>query len=162
MSHNNTCLFQEQIHLAPHIIIWSVGFISLIISLLTAIVLSIRRLRGHHDLTQAQADTISGQFTLVVTGYLLNYLPYFLSDQQLFAYCYLPALIYAVMSIGILSDWLLLLSARLVLSTCRPATISIPMGNWDSSLARVFAQDQWTKSRSPSHLSAHCENELLT
>ena len=41
---------------------------------------------------------------LVIGGYLLNYLPYFLTDRTLFLHHYLPAVIFKILAFAVIID----------------------------------------------------------
>lgn len=49
---------------------------------------------------------------LLVGGYLLHYLPFFLTERTLFLHSYLPCVIYKILALAALTDHLYYLSNR--------------------------------------------------
>ncbi|XP_041368198.1 protein O-mannosyl-transferase 1-like [Gigantopelta aegis] len=93
-----------QIHLLGNVVIWKLSFLGLCVYLGLLIFYILRRRREVFDMPEA--DWIQFLFVsqVVIGGYLLNYLPYFLSDRTLFLHHYLPAVIFKILAFAVVID----------------------------------------------------------
>ncbi|KAK3088845.1 hypothetical protein FSP39_024538 [Pinctada imbricata] len=101
-----------QIHLIANPVVWISSTLSLIIYLALFVFYLMRRRRGFFDLTEGEYQHFLFVGELLVGGYCLHYLPFFLTDRTLFLHSYLPCVVYKVLAFATVMDHLSLVSHR--------------------------------------------------
>ncbi|KAJ8300903.1 hypothetical protein KUTeg_022422, partial [Tegillarca granosa] len=100
-----------QIHLLGNPVIWCCASLSIFLYIAVFCVYLMRRRRGMYLFSgEWQHFMFVGQ--LLVGGYLLHYLPYFLTDRTLFLHSYLPSVVYKVLVLAAILDHLYIVSFR--------------------------------------------------
>lgn len=90
-----------QIFLIGNPDISKLGIISIVVFGSFILFYSIRRQRQiYHDLTDNHWDNLSFQAIVLVSGYLIHVLPYFLYESPLFLQSYLNAMVFKILIIG--------------------------------------------------------------
>nr|XP_022326265.1 protein O-mannosyl-transferase 1-like [Crassostrea virginica] len=102
----------QQIHLLGNPVIWYSAFLSVIVYLGLFVLYLMRRQRGVFDLSEGHWNHFVFLGELLVGGYLLHYLPFFLTERTLFLHSYLPCVIYKILALAALTDHLYYLSNR--------------------------------------------------
>lgn len=96
-----------QIYLIGNVTIGVIGIASLFIFSMLIIYYSIRRRRCiYSDLDESTWKKFELQAVVLVSGYLMHLLPYFLYESTLFLHYYLNAMIFKILIIGALVDHL--------------------------------------------------------
>lgn len=109
MSPNNN----QQIHLIGNPVVWYSAFLSVILYVGVFVFYLMRRQRACYDLSESDWSNFVFVGEILVGGYLLHYLPFFLTDRTLFLHSYLPCVIYKILVMAALTDHLYSLSKRI-------------------------------------------------
>ncbi|XP_052789205.1 protein O-mannosyltransferase 1-like [Mya arenaria] len=91
-----------QIHLLGNIFIWVCGTLSLVVLSAFLVFYLLRRRRLVCDLEEGAWSQFPFVWELVTVGYLLHFLPHFLTDRTLFLHHYLPCVIFKVLAVAAL------------------------------------------------------------
>ncbi|XP_048773923.2 protein O-mannosyl-transferase 1-like [Ostrea edulis] len=102
----------EQIHLIGNPVIWYSAFLSVMVYLGLFLLYLMRRQRGFFDLEEEDWTQFAFLGELLVGGYLLHYLPFFLTDRTLFLHSYLPCVVYKILVLAALTDHFYFLTNR--------------------------------------------------
>ncbi|KAK3605873.1 hypothetical protein CHS0354_017778 [Potamilus streckersoni] len=95
-----------QIHLLGNPVVWIAGTLSIIIYAGLFFFYLMRQKRGFQDLPTNEWHQFVFIGDLLVIGYLLHYLPFFLTDSTLFLHNYLPCVIFKVLALASVIDHL--------------------------------------------------------
>lgn len=101
-----------QIHLIGNPVVWYLGTLSVLGYSALLVFYLLRRRRGWFDLTGGEWNHFVFVGELLIGGYFLNYLPFFLTDSTLFLHSYLPCVIYKLLAATALIDHLFVVSHR--------------------------------------------------
>ncbi|XP_052104274.1 protein O-mannosyl-transferase 1-like [Mytilus californianus] len=116
-----------QIHLLGNPVIWYLGTLSVFGYSALLVFYLLRRRRGWFDLTVGEWNHFVFIAELLIGGYFLHYLPFFLTDSTLFLHSYLPCVIFKILAATALIDHLFVVSHRFPVlpSTVKYVTIGI-------------------------------------
>ena len=93
-------LSQAQIYLIGNITVWYLGLASIFVYWALLLFYALRRARLMYDLEPDHWNRYLLIGQVVAGGYLLHFLPYFLSERTLFLHHYLPALLFKIILIA--------------------------------------------------------------
>jgi dolichyl-phosphate-mannose-protein mannosyltransferase len=128
----------NQVHLMGNIVVWYTGSLCLALYSALLVFYLLRRRRLIFDISEAEFAKYCTAGEVLLTGFLLHYLPFFFYDRTLFVHHYLPAYIFKLM----LSAYFLThcshllgraLPGRAVRLLCTAATIA-----WLAAVVYVF------------------------
>ncbi|CAC5405492.1 POMT [Mytilus coruscus] len=116
-----------QIHLLGNPVIWYLGTLSVFGYSALLVFYLLRRRRGWFDLTMGEWNHFVFIAELLIGGYFLHYLPFFLTDSTLFLHSYLPCVIFKILAATALIDHLFVVSHRFPVlpSTVKYVTVGI-------------------------------------
>ncbi|XP_063430607.1 protein O-mannosyl-transferase 1-like [Mytilus trossulus] len=116
-----------QIHLLGNPVIWYLGTLSVFGYSALLVFYLLRRRRGWFDLTTGEWNHFVFIAELLIGGYFLHYLPFFLTDSTLFLHSYLPCVIFKILAATALIDHLYVVSHRFPVlpSTVKYVTVGI-------------------------------------
>jgi len=86
-----------QVHLMGNIVVWYTGSLSVLVYVALLIFYLLRRRRDCYDISEEQFKSFCMAGEILLTGYILHFLPYFFYDRTLFLHHYLPAYLYKIM-----------------------------------------------------------------
>ncbi|KZC04285.1 Protein O-mannosyltransferase 1 [Dufourea novaeangliae] len=86
-----------QVHLLGNIVIWYSATACMIIYSLLLIFYMLRRRRMCFDITHTEWSNFSNTGSILLTGYLLHFLPFIFVERTLFLHHYLPAFIFKLL-----------------------------------------------------------------
>ncbi|XP_046370265.2 protein O-mannosyl-transferase 1-like [Haliotis rufescens] len=95
-----------QIHLLGNPVVWWCASLSVATYTALLVFYILRRQRNIYDITDAEWDNFVFQGELLVGGYLLYYVPFFLLDRTLFLHHYLPAIVFKILVLAAIIDHL--------------------------------------------------------
>ncbi|XP_022104921.1 protein O-mannosyl-transferase 1-like isoform X1 [Acanthaster planci] len=101
-----------QIHLLGNPVTWCAATLSIPVFLIILLTLVIRRRRKCQDLGEGDWNRLALTSVVLLGGWALNYLPYFLMERTLFLHHYLPALLCKVMLLAATWEWIYTLLLR--------------------------------------------------
>lgn len=87
----------NQVHLMGNIVIWYTASACVVLYSALLVFYLLRRRRLCYDIAEAEFQSYCRAGEVLLTGYLLHYLPYFFYDRTLFLHHYLPAYLYKLM-----------------------------------------------------------------
>jgi len=87
----------NQVHLMGNIVIWYTASLGVVVYVALLIFYLLRRQRQCFDIPEVEFKTFCRAGEILLSGYLLHYLPYFFYDRTLFVHHYLPAYIFKIM-----------------------------------------------------------------
>ena len=128
----------NQVHLMGNIVVWYTGSICLLLYSSLLVFYLLRRRRLIYDIPEAEFASFCNAGEVLLTGFLVHYLPFYFYDRTLFVHHYLPAYIFKIMlSAFFLSHCASLLSrvlsAKVVKLVCTSVTIV-----WLAAVVFVF------------------------
>ncbi|KAK2145245.1 hypothetical protein LSH36_693g02094 [Paralvinella palmiformis] len=86
-----------QIHLVGNLCLWSSILVCLLVYSGLLLFYVLRRHRACYDIEEEEWLMYKEVSWLLLAGYLVNYVPYYMTDQTLFLYHYLPALYFGIL-----------------------------------------------------------------
>lgn len=89
-----------QIHFVGNIVAWLSGTAALAVYVTLLVFYILRRHRACYDIPEDAWLKFCDVGIVMVTGYLVHYLPYFLVDRTLFLHHYLPAYVFKICLLG--------------------------------------------------------------
>lgn len=87
----------NQVHLIGNIVIWYTVSLGLALYVALLVFYLLRRRRQCYDISELEFSTYCIAGEVLLTGYLIHYVPYFFYDRTLFIHHYLPAYIFNIM-----------------------------------------------------------------
>ena len=87
----------NQVHLMGNIVVWYTGTICLFLYSSLLVFYLLRRRRLIFDIPETEFASFCTAGEVLLTGFLLHYLPFFFYDRTLFIHHYLPAYIFKIM-----------------------------------------------------------------
>jgi len=128
----------NQVHLMGNIVVWYTGSICLLLYSSLLVFYLLRRRRLIYDIPEAEFASFCNAGEVLLTGFLVHYLPFYFYDRTLFVHHYLPAYIFKIMlSAFFVSHCASLLSrvlsAKVVKLLCTVVTIV-----WLAAVVYVF------------------------
>ena len=84
-------MLTAQVHLMGNIVIWYTASCCLALYCALLVFYLLRRRRLCYDIPEAEFQQFCGAGEVLLTGYLIHYLPFFFYDRTLFLHHYLPA-----------------------------------------------------------------------
>ena len=87
----------NQVHLMGNIVVWYTGTICLLLYTSLLVFYLLRRRRLIFDIPETEFASFCTAGEVLLTGFLLHYLPFFFYDRTLFIHHYLPAYIFKIM-----------------------------------------------------------------
>lgn len=115
----------SQIFLVGNIYAWTLGLLSLCTLSAILIFYLLRRRRNIKDVEEKVWNKFSFASIVLFTGYLVNFIPYFLYESPLFLQFYMNALIFKLISIGMLFDHLIDLQSHRIVKALFAITILV-------------------------------------
>merc|ERR1711963_1242810 len=128
----------NQVHLMGNIVVWYTGSICLLLYSSLLVFYLLRRRRLIYDIPEVEFASFCNAGEVLLTGFLVHYLPFYFYDRTLFVHHYLPAYIFKIMlSAFFVSHCASLLSrvlsAKVVKLLCTVVTIV-----WLAAVVYVF------------------------
>jgi len=128
----------NQVHLMGNIVVWYTGTACLAIYSVLLVFYLLRRRRLIFDIPEAEFSSFCRAGEVLLTGYLVHFLPFFFYDRTLFIHHYLPAYIFKLMLTAFTVSHLAhllrrLLPPRAVTLLCTAATLV-----WLTAVVYVF------------------------
>ncbi|BFZ19967.1 hypothetical protein BsWGS_23006 [Bradybaena similaris] len=96
----------SQIHLLGNIVVWYASAAAVVTYLCLGVFYMLRRQRAVFDISEGVWHQFLFLGELLVGGYLLHYLPYFLEERTLFLHHYLPSVVFKILTLAALGDHL--------------------------------------------------------
>ncbi|ELU05738.1 hypothetical protein CAPTEDRAFT_156082 [Capitella teleta] len=93
-----------QIHLLGNIVLWLSASVAVVVSCLLLITFLLMQRRNVMPITSDAWQMFTTDIEIFLGGYLLHFLPFFLTDSTLFLHHYLPALYFKLMLIAVLIE----------------------------------------------------------
>merc|ERR1719200_97347 len=90
-------LITNQVHLMGNIVVWYTGSICLLLYSSLLVFYLLRRRRLIYDIPEVEFASFCNAGEVLLTGFLVHYLPFFFYDRTLFVHHYLPAYIFKIM-----------------------------------------------------------------
>merc|ERR1719173_268739 len=87
----------NQVHLLGNIVIWYTGSVCAVLYTALLLIYLLRRRRQCYDISEEDFKEYCNVGEVLLTGYLLHYVPYFFFDRTLFLHHYLTAYIFKMM-----------------------------------------------------------------
>merc|ERR1712018_378483 len=87
----------NQVHLMGNIVVWYTGTLCLLLYTSLLVFYLLRRRRLIYDIPETEFASFCTAGEVLLTGFLLHYLPFFFYDRTLFIHHYLPAYIFKIM-----------------------------------------------------------------
>jgi len=103
-----------QIHLLGNPAVWAAATSSLVLYAAMAGCYLLRRRRGCYDIPEDEWSRMCSVCQIILVGFLFNYLPYFVIDHTFFLHHYMPAYIFALMTIACVVDHLVFVTERVL------------------------------------------------
>jgi len=130
----------KQVHLMGNIVTWYTASLGLLGYCALLVFYLLRRRRLCFDIPNERFDQYVEIGNVLLTGYLLHYIPYFFYDRTLFLHHYLPAYIYKLMLSAFFYNHLAYVAKRI----CKRRVVSLVLGvmvlSWMAAVVYVFAK----------------------
>jgi len=130
----------NQVHLMGNILVWYTASLCLVLYSGLLVFYLLRRRRLCYDIDEAEFQRFCTAGEVLLTGYLLHFLPYFFYDRTLFLHHYLPAYLFKLMLAGYFVSHLHYLMTKFTGNKIANTIFSLGVFVWSLGAVYVFIQ----------------------
>merc|ERR1711971_1302365 len=130
----------NQVHLMGNILVWYTASLCLVLYSGLLVFYLLRRRRLCYDIDEAEFQRFCTAGEVLLTGYLLHFLPYFFYDRTLFPHHYPPAYLFKLMLAGYFVSHLHYLMTKFTGNKIANTIFSLGVFVWSLGAVYVFIQ----------------------
>ena len=130
----------NQVHLLGNILVWYTSSLCLLLYSALLVFYLLRRRRLCYDIDETEFQRFCTAGEILLTGYLLHYLPFFFYDRTLFLHHYLPAYLFKLMLAGYTVSHVHYLMNRFTGSRVLHSIFSLGVLLWSLLAVYIFVQ----------------------
>ena len=130
----------NQAHLMGNILVWYTASLCLLLYSCLLVFYLLRRRRLCYDIDEAEVQRFCTAGEVLLTGYLLHFLPSFFYDRTLFLHHYLPAYLFKLMLAGYFVTHVHYLMAKFTGNKLANSIFSLGVFVWSLGAVYVFIQ----------------------